>query len=308
MRSSTPKRFESQREIGHAGFRFPDYFRFGIDAIRHDFFDDETMLEVKQRIHRDHRTNPETIVDHLLQCLDLRGRESILDLGCGNGFLLAEVAKHLVDGARVVGLDIAPGILRHARRRFDCLELDAVWVEGSADDLSTFEDDGFDRVMANYMVHYVPDLEAAFAEVRRVLRIDGRFVATTDSVEGMGEMYQVHFDAVTRLGWPEHVMRGSPKHRFSLENGAALLGKHFPRVEVRIYTDQLRFETPEPFMEFYAIGHRYCSARAVPDPTLTDSMFSKLHQTVEETVRKQIEANGAFVVSKRTGSFVCSAA
>ncbi|MFF4646532.1 hypothetical protein [Streptomyces sp. NPDC001389] len=40
------------------------------------------------------------------------------------------------------------------------------WIEGSADDLSMLVDDSFDRVMTDYMIRYVPDLDRCFTEVQ----------------------------------------------------------------------------------------------------------------------------------------------
>ena len=45
-------------------------------------------------------------------------------------------------------------------------------------DLFTLSDNAFDRVMANYMIHYAPDLDRCFAEVARVLRPAGSGVVS----------------------------------------------------------------------------------------------------------------------------------
>jgi ubiquinone/menaquinone biosynthesis C-methylase UbiE len=282
-----------------------DYFVFTKDEARDRFFVDDRMIRVKQRVHNEYRTNPNTIVDHVIGCLELTGSESVLDLGCGNGFFLAPVARLLPRGS-VTGLDIAPGVLAAAHARFAEEGLVADWMEASADDLDEVSDATFDRLMANYMIHYVPDIERCLREARRVLRGGGLFVLSTDSVQTMPEMYRVHFGALERLRWPERLMKGTPKGRLSLENGASMLRAVFDHVRIVPYHDQLRFTDPEPFMEFYTVGHNYCCARSRPAEDLTGTMFEVLYEDVREQVSAQIRKNGAFCVTKSTGSFVCS--
>lgn len=282
-----------------------EHFVFDAEYVRDHFFHNDDMIRVKQAIHNGHRTNPETIIDHLLRCLSLTGREAVLDLGCGNGFILREIVLRLRQGGRAVGLDIAPGVLEEAQRKLSVSWVPVEWVEGSADDLSAFPDRAFDRVMANYMMHYVPDLDRCFEEIRRVLTPRGHFVLTTDSVVSMNEMYRVHFDALRRLDFPERLFKATPKGRISLDAGRPLLEKYFDLVEKRIYPDTLVFESSAPFMEFYTVGHNYCCAASVAADDLTPAMFSALYSEVEAQVAAIIEREGRFEVTKVTGSFIC---
>ncbi|WP_406152853.1 class I SAM-dependent methyltransferase [Streptomyces sp. NBC_01023] len=102
-------------------------------------------------------------------------------------------AKQLAhDRFRTNPLALHDHLLEAARQRLDGVATPCEFVEGSADDLSAFATDSFDRVMAVYMAHYVTDLDACFAEVRRVLRPRGRFVLATDRTDSMVEMWNVH--------------------------------------------------------------------------------------------------------------------
>ncbi|MFF3786279.1 class I SAM-dependent methyltransferase [Streptomyces sp. NPDC001933] len=281
-----------------------EHFEFPTETARDRFFADTRMLDVKQLVHNAFRTNPRSMVDHMISNLELTGTEDLLDLGCGNGFILEHLRPHLADGT-ITGLDNAPAVLDAARRRLHGTATPCTWIESSADDLTMLDDDSFDRVMANYMIHYVPDLERCFAGVRRVMRPGGIFQLTTDRPDSMVEMYDVHFAALRALDAPADLFKATPKGRLSLETGAAQLKRHFDRVKKVTWQDQLRFTDPLPFMEFYATGHNHCCASSVPDPRLDESFYENLRALVEKEVKRRIDANGYFAVTKFTGSFLC---
>ncbi len=91
------------------------------------------------------------------------GRD-VLEIGCGTGLILKEVAPF---SRRAVGVDISPGMLGHARRR----GLDVVC--GSATDLP-FPDGSFDTVYSFKVLAHVEHIRRAMDEVSRVLRPGGR--------------------------------------------------------------------------------------------------------------------------------------
>jgi Methylase involved in ubiquinone/menaquinone biosynthesis len=280
------------------------HFEFSAGTARDRFFNDTRMLDVKQWVHNAFRTNPTSMIGHMLDNLALTGTEDLLDLGCGNGFILEDLRPHLAGGS-ITGLDIAPAVLDAARHRLHGTATPCTWIEGSADDLSMLGDDTFDRVMANYMIHYVPDLDRCFTEVRRVMRPGGIFQLTTDRTDSMLEMYDVHFTALKAMGAPQDLFKASPKGRLSLANGAGLLGEHFARVDTVTWQDQLRFTDPEPFMRFYEVGHNHCCASSEEDERLTEDFFAELRERVRDQVVRAIDTGGYFAVTKYTGSFLC---
>lgn len=281
-----------------------EHFAFSTDTARDRFFRDTSMLDVKQWVHNRYRSNPRSMVDHMITNLELTGSEDLLDLGCGNGFILEHLRPHLADGS-ITGLDVAPAVLEAARQRLYSTAPPCTWIEGSADDLSGLGDGTFDRVMANYMIHYVPDLDRCFTEVRRVMRPGGLFHLTTDRPDSMLEMYDVHFTALKGMSAPQHLFKATPKGRLSLDNGASILGRYFDQVEKRTWQDQLRFTDPDPFMSFYTVGHNHCCASSEPVDRLDEDFFTELRDRVRAQVTDAIATNGYFAVTKFTGTFLC---
>ncbi len=102
----------------------------------------------------------------VLQLLDPRPGERILDLGCGDGVLTARLAAL---GCSVVGVDASPDMVRAARGR----GLDARLMDGHALDFAG----EFDAVFSNAALHWMKAEPAGVAAgVGRALRPGGRFV------------------------------------------------------------------------------------------------------------------------------------
>jgi ubiquinone/menaquinone biosynthesis C-methylase UbiE len=96
---------------------------------------------------------------------------SVLDLGCGTGRHSVWLASR---GAAVTGIDFSEGMLEEARRKAG-----AGPVRFLAHDLHQplpFADGTFDRVVSGLVLEHLHELDAFFAEARRVLRPGGRAV------------------------------------------------------------------------------------------------------------------------------------
>jgi len=108
----------------------------------------------------------EVILPNLLRLMDIRKGESVLDLGCGQGFFTREFASA---GARVTGVDIAEELIATARR----LSPPYIrYVVASADDLDFAEPGSFDKVAIVLALQNMSNLKGVVTECRRVLKDD----------------------------------------------------------------------------------------------------------------------------------------
>ena len=104
----------------------------------------------------------------LLNLLDAKSGETILDLGCGTGHLTAKIAE---TGARVTGFDHSAEMIAQAQRLFPNLKFEVA----DARDFTT--DSPVDAVLSNAVLHWVMPPEAAARSIFRALQPGGRFVA-----------------------------------------------------------------------------------------------------------------------------------
>lgn len=93
----------------------------------------------------------------------------VIDIGCGSGAFTELLHAR---GYRTSGLDISPKLIALAQRKFP----DIAFFEGDAEHLP-FGDDEFDGVLLSGLIHHFPDPRPLAAEVFRVLKPGGRFVA-----------------------------------------------------------------------------------------------------------------------------------
>ena len=100
--------------------------------------------------------------------------ERVLDLGSGAGTDSLVAAQMVGPDGRVVGIDMTPEMLAKASAGAAALKFENVeFVEGEAEQLP-FGDESFDVVISNGVIDLIPDKDAVFAELFRVLRPGGR--------------------------------------------------------------------------------------------------------------------------------------
>jgi len=93
----------------------------------------------------------------------------IADLGCGSGVFTDLLHKR---GYECTGVDLSPKLIRSARETYPNID----FREGDIEHLA-FENDSFDGVLLAGAMHHLPDWTRCIAEVKRILRPGGRFVA-----------------------------------------------------------------------------------------------------------------------------------
>src|ERR671922_2135609 len=100
--------------------------------------------------------------------------ERVLDLGSGAGTDSLVAAQMVGREGRVTGIDMTPQMLAKARAAAAELGVENVdFVEGEAERLP-FEDESFDVVISNGVIDLIPDKDAVFGELSRVLKPGGR--------------------------------------------------------------------------------------------------------------------------------------
>jgi ubiquinone/menaquinone biosynthesis C-methylase UbiE len=120
----------------------------------------------------------------LLDQLRLERARDALDVGCGLGFALIEMARRLPPGGKAAGVDISQTMIEQARSRASGLGLDVRFETGDAASLP-FEDGSFDACRAERVLLHVPDPHRAIAEMTRVTRPGGRIAVLDLDVDTM---------------------------------------------------------------------------------------------------------------------------
>src|SRR5436190_20098920 len=100
--------------------------------------------------------------------------QTVLDLGCGAGTDLLIAAQMVGPEGRAIGIDMTAPMLVRARASAREMGLENVELHEGLIESVPVDDGSVDIVISNGVVDLVPDKEAVFAEIDRVLRPGGR--------------------------------------------------------------------------------------------------------------------------------------
>lgn len=145
----------------------------------------------------------------------LRPGLSLLDVGCGPGTITVDLAVRLAPG-RVIGIDVAPGIIDQARS-----EVSLENVDFDVDDIYqlSFPAGSFDIVHAHQVLQHLSDPVAALVEMRRVAKPEG-IVAVRDADYG-GMFWYPRLDGLDR--WMEIYQAVARRNRAEPDAGRHLV-------------------------------------------------------------------------------------
>ena len=263
---------------------------------------DDSCLNVRYRTHALYTVDPVDFGQWTLERLTWCGSERVLDVGCGPGDLLREMARRRPGWGALVGFDLSPGMAHRAAELAEGLppglsDRDLVcFFVGDAQALP-FPEACFDVVMARHVLPYVGDIGRAVAEAARVLRPGGTFVATTNGAGTMPE-YRAYWERAVTC-FPGLINIEPITNRFSLEGGPVFLASHFDRVETHTLRGTLRFPTAQPFMDYVA------STRAdTMRPEHTDAQWQVILDLIRADAGAHIARHGHLDVTKIAGALV----
>jgi len=100
--------------------------------------------------------------------------KKVLELGCGVGF---DAYNFLKEGVLYTGIDITPENIERTRMHLEFYGLSGEIVEGDVENLN-FDDNTFDVIYSNGVLHHVPDINKALEESYRVLKDKGNIYIT----------------------------------------------------------------------------------------------------------------------------------
>lgn len=167
----------------------------------------------------------------VLGLLALAPGERVIDIGSGPGLLAVEMAAAVGPTGRVCGIDVSDSMLELARGRMTAPGSAPVeYLTGGVDRIP-YPDGAFDVAVSTQVLEYVPDIPAALAEIRRVLRPGGRLLVLDTDWDSI----VWRSDDRDRLGrvlvaWEQHLADPHLPMRLMGELAAAGFDPDAPRV------------------------------------------------------------------------------
>jgi ubiquinone/menaquinone biosynthesis C-methylase UbiE len=244
---------------------------------------DDTNLSARQSIYVYQQPRMD-LVATVLDLAGLTGQETVVDIGCGNGFYLAGLARRGHAG-RLLGADLSPGMLATARTVASPGTV-AVAVADAA--MLPLADGVVDVTLAPHMLYHVPDRAAAVAEFRRVTRPGGQVLVVLNGRDHLAELGYLFAETAGALGLPDPGIRS-----MTIEAGRQLLAEVFDSVERHDFLAQLVLPSPEPVARYVASMR---TTQAMPDPAAF---------TAAAVARIPFGPDGTFRVTTQSGLLIC---
>lgn len=255
--------------------------------LKHEQYRDASNLYARIALHKRFSTAKIDYQTWVFEQFALPPDARILELGCGPGRLWEQNRNRLPAGWEVTLSDFSQGMVEHARHalaggghRFAFALSDAQAVP--------FADGQFDAVIANHMLYDVPDRQKTYAEVRRVLKPEGCFYATTNSRDTMRQFTELE----GRLGIVGGVKTAVESSGFTLENGESELAVWFPSVTLRRLEEVLLVTEAQPLIDYVlsVVGR--------------SGLAGRTQDRIRATVEAEIRSQGAFRIDKISGIFI----
>ncbi len=268
------------------------------DAIRRYYATDRNLRILEETCAR-YAVPPTDYAAWTLDTLNWAGDEVILDIGAGSGSHYSRLVRNQPQ-VDYYAVDLSPSLLRKHPGPAERLSVgDALHLP--------YADDSFDVVMANHVLYHLSDIDSGLAEIKRVLKPEGRVLASTDSLHTTAELQVLIRRAVVLLSenGGQAQPLSLPCDPFALENGTRILARHFYAVVRHDLPRQLVFDAVEPAMD-YLESMRDLRQHNLPDDVSWDDMMLIMQQQLSQLLQLlgALEINiacGALVASDRGG-------
>lgn len=177
----------------------------------------------------------------VLQRLELRGDERVLDAGCGSGRVTELLAERLPAG-QVIALDGSPAMLDEARRRLERFGERVTIIQADLREALPIGEP-VDAIFSTATFHWIHDHAALYGHLAAVIRPGGQLVAqygggpNTAAVRRVLATIGDGWTGDTFFAWPDETRRW-------------LAAAGFVEPQVWLHEEPTRFEPGEPFKAF----------------------------------------------------------
>jgi ubiquinone/menaquinone biosynthesis C-methylase UbiE len=243
----------------------------------------------------------------LLDRIRYKKNSRLLDIGCGTGFPLTEIAQRFGAGSEITGLDPWDAALKLTAERIEAMSLSNVkLINGIAENMP-FSDGYFDIIVSNNGLNNVGDIHKTLGECGRVLKKGGQLLFTYNLPESMSEFYGPFSESAEEAGLKEY-LPAINAHIFDkrkpMEFFTSLLsGKGFEVKEVFETGFTMKFADGSAFLNHYFIKAAFMSAwkELIPEDSLED-VFSR----TEEKLNAAAAGKGLLEISIPYACIDCS--
>lgn len=192
----------------------------------------------------------------LLDKINYKKNIKALDIGCGLGFPLTEIAMRLGSSSKVYGVDPWSAALEHLKKKLNVYNIQNVeLINGTAENID-LPDDSIDLIVSNNGLNNVQDINKCMSECKRVAKKNCQFAATMNLENTMIEFYSVFKEIVTKNNLP-HIIELIDKHiyekRKPVNETVTLFEKNNFRTTYELDSFNYRFADGKSMFNYFMI-------------------------------------------------------
>ncbi|MGD0453893.1 MAG: methyltransferase domain-containing protein [Solirubrobacteraceae bacterium] len=223
----------------------------------------------------------------VLERLELRGDETVLDAGCGSGRITQTLIERLPQG-RVIAIDESPSMIAAARARL------GPDVDLRVGDLLELELQApVDAILSTATFHWIADHERLFARLRAALRPGGRLVAQCGGEGNIDILRGKANEVLAREPYARHFLDWRPPWNYAgpAVTRERLLAAGFSTAECWLEPAPREPEDPRAFLSTIVLGpHVQQLPEHLREPFMDDVLAVLGEPVVVDYVRLNIDA------------------
>ncbi len=155
---------------------------------------------------------------HLISIMDVKEGMHVLDIGCGTGYALGQIAMRVNGQGEFHGVDLSSEMIERAKANFRGQD-NFHFVKANSESIP-LEDDTFDAILCTNSFHHYLDPVQALKEMRRLINGSGRVYILDPSADSR---FIKLIDRIIRIFEPTHVKLYSTVEFQKLYNEAGLV-------------------------------------------------------------------------------------
>jgi ubiquinone/menaquinone biosynthesis C-methylase UbiE len=223
--------------------------------------------------------------------------QRVLDVCCGSGASAIPAASAVGPTGYVTGVDLAENLLKLAAAKATELGLENIDFRQGDMTRLPFADADFDCVVCVFGIFFVPDMEAAVRELKRVVRTGGRVAITTWGPRFFEPVNTMFWDSVRKVR-PDLYKGFNPWDRISeVDDLRSLLeAAGFTRVEVVAEPGSQPLNSPEAWWPM-VMGSGYRGTIDQLDPAAREQVRDENLQFIQRGSVQAVETNVVYAIA-----------
>jgi len=229
----------------------------------------------------------------LLNNIPLQKNSMIVDIGCGTGFPLLELAQRFGDSCKVFGIDPWEIAIDRANRKKEQYRIKNVEILKGRGEEMPFTNEYIDIVVSNLGINNFENPDKVITECFRVLKLRGKLIFTTNLLGQFDEFYSVFSDILYDLKLEGCInnLNNHIKKRHTSEDIKALMSRNNLTVK-KIVRDNyvMRFADGSSFFNHYFIKLAFLQEwKEIIKEDYWDEVFSNLEIRLNKIANKNGE-------------------